>query len=679
MKRKLLIILAFVILGISGCEKNVIDNEKKTSVKNEPVLSNINYYDDKIENEYGDITLFASIKNKNEGYEHVAWTNFLGVNGNKAIIYHNEENGKRYVLRINTDTKAVEETMGLTEDDYAMCINDYILIKHEKYEKNEFNYVLYDYDFNEICRLDVDSSDNGIFLDKNMEKLYYVKDNKLKCMTLGDSKTYDMEVEYLDKIENIDDYGVSNDGREYLILDGCYDNNRRYKIMCDVSTGEIVKLFNETASMYKIEKGNIIMTDYQEDKTVLYDYADENIRYKYVSTVNDAMTNYKILSDGRVVAVNLIEGKASLFAFDNNNLAASTDVAIEDCLVNGGVLDLGDLSDTYLSCDIFEILGGDIVFFVECEDYSYYFKWTPQGENITNEEVEISDFSVDELFFASTGEEILNYFPGELSDNLKSLREKADDIEEKYDIDIKIGEESRGKYEQYLVGALIDYDFVNDALFRLDEQLGRYPDGFFKQFKDETYDGISVVLSGAIETINNEFVPVGFEISDYDVVTIDVDITYPEDFVATFNHEMCHAIESIIYDRWILESENNSDENNVEDYSLSDEKWKQFNPVVDDSIYTYDYNVCGYDKYEQFYNEWMGYEELYFTRGYGMTYPNEDRATIFEEVMSGNCGIDLDRATHIKEKLNYYCKCIRDSFDTTGWENVPWERYYIDS
>lgn len=498
-------------------------------------------------------------------------------------------------------------------------------------------------------------------------------------MTLGDSKTYDMEVEYLDKIENIDDYGVSNDGREYLILDGCYDNNRRYKIMCDVSTGEIVKLFNETASMYKIEKGNIIMTDYQEDKTVLYDYADENIRYKYVSTVNDAMTNYKILSDGRVVAVNLIEGKASLFAFDNNNLAASTDVAIEDCLVNGGVLDLGDLSDTYLSCDIFEILGGDIVFFVECEDYSYYFKWTPQGENITNEEVEISDFSVDELFFASTGEEILNYFPGELSDNLKSLREKADDIEEKYDIDIKIGEESRGKYEQYLVGALIDYDFVNDALFRLDEQLGRYPDGFFKQFKDETYDGISVVLSGAIETINNEFVPVGFEISDYDVVTIDVDITYPEDFVATFNHEMCHAIESIIYDRWILESENNSDENNVEDYSLSDEKWKQFNPVVDDSIYTYDYNVCGYDKYEQFYNEWMGYEELYFTRGYGMTYPNEDRATIFEEVMSGNCGIDLDRATHIKEKLNYYCKCIRDSFDTTGWENVPWERYYIDS
>ena len=171
MIRKLLIILAFVILGISGCEKNVIDNEKKTSVKNEPVLSNINYYDDKIENEYGDITLFASIKNKNEGYEHVAWTNFLGVNGNKAIIYHNEENGKRYVLRINTDTKAVEETMGLTEDDYAMCINDYILIKHEKYEKNEFNYVLYDYDFNEICRLDVDSSYNGIFLDKNMEKL----------------------------------------------------------------------------------------------------------------------------------------------------------------------------------------------------------------------------------------------------------------------------------------------------------------------------------------------------------------------------------------------------------------------------------------------------------------------------------------------------------------------------
>jgi len=33
----------------------------------------------------------------------------------------------------------------------------------------------------------------------------------------------------------------------------------------------------------------------------------------------------------------------------------------------------------------------------------------------------------------------------------------------------------------------------------------------------------------------------------------------------------------------------------------------------------------------------------------------------------------------IKDKLNFYAECIRETFDTTGWENVEWERYLIDN
>jgi hypothetical protein len=30
----------------------------------------------------------------------------------------------------------------------------------------------------------------------------------------------------------------------------------------------------------------------------------------------------------------------------------------------------------------------------------------------------------------------------------------------------------------------------------------------------------------------------------------------------------------------------------------------------------------------------------------------------------------------LEGKLDYYCRCIRDAFDTTGWaETVLWEQY----
>jgi len=37
--------------------------------------------------------------------------------------------------------------------------------------------------------------------------------------------------------------------------------------------------------------------------------------------------------------------------------------------------------------------------------------------------------------------------------------------------------------------------------------------------------------------------------------------------------------------------------------------------------------------------------------------------------------IDFNTTPNLKKKLNYYAKCIRATFDTTGWENVPWEAY----
>jgi hypothetical protein len=58
-----------------------------------------------------------------------------------------------------------------------------------------------------------------------------------------------------------------------------------------------------------------------------------------------------------------------------------------------------------------------------------------------------------------------------------------------------------------------------------------------------------------------------------------------------------------------------------------------------------------------------------------LSYPTEDRARIFESVMCDYYDIDFNKAPRIKAKLNYYADAIREAFDTTGWEEMPWEVY----
>ena len=38
---------------------------------------------------------------------------------------------------------------------------------------------------------------------------------------------------------------------------------------------------------------------------------------------------------------------------------------------------------------------------------------------------------------------------------------------------------------------------------------------------------------------------------------------------------------------------------------------------------------------------------------------------------------DMMTAPALYKKAEYMCRAIRSTFDTTGWENVRWERYHI--
>ena len=72
-------------------------------------------------------------------------------------------------------------------------------------------------------------------------------------------------------------------------------------------------------------------------------------------------------------------------------------------------------------------------------------------------------------------------------------------------------------------------------------------------------------------------------------------------------------------------------------------------------------------------------EQSYFLDNYSLAYPTEDRARIFENLMNKNSWYpDYSEIPLVRDKVNFYAQAIRETFDTTGWENVEWERYLID-
>ena len=69
-------------------------------------------------------------------------------------------------------------------------------------------------------------------------------------------------------------------------------------------------------------------------------------------------------------------------------------------------------------------------------------------------------------------------------------------------------------------------------------------------------------------------------------------------------------------------------------------------------------------------------EQGWFVDSYGAVNASEDKAQIMAEAMKrDNEGYFLTRPG-LWTKLDYFSRCIRDAFDTTGWPDVlTWEQY----
>lgn len=70
-----------------------------------------------------------------------------------------------------------------------------------------------------------------------------------------------------------------------------------------------------------------------------------------------------------------------------------------------------------------------------------------------------------------------------------------------------------------------------------------------------------------------------------------------------------------------------------------------------------------------------GDEGVYFVDSYSRTFASEDRARIMEFFMTRDDDAqELIKSPAIKKKLQHMSSAVRSVFDTSGWENVRWER-----
>lgn len=237
----------------------------------------------------------------------------------------------------------------------------------------------------------------------------------------------------------------------------------------------------------------------------------------------------------------------------------------------------------------------------------------------------------------------------------KAFYERAEALSERFGVKILIAEQCAPEYDSYHTYPLTDPTFVGEALDILEESMGRYPEGFFRQLPHGAYGHIQIELVGALmkkDGVENQPDGIAAFVENQDgfIRIVISGFTFRPD---TVYHEFTHVIDRrLAWDARIRE-----------DALFSEEDWLALQPEG----FAY---AMSYTDMPQENLQYAG--TGFFADDYSMTYPTEDRATLFASAMTESHL--LQERPGMQAKLDYYARCIRDCFHTEGWPEVTsWE------
>ncbi len=457
-----------------------------------------------------------------------------------------------------------------------------------------------------------------------------------------------------------DEQGVS-----YATVYGLAGDMFSYDGIVNLETGELVYLSRERNSYLTVQRGVLVSEDYAAGATYTiwtgeqphsYTWSGEYISCEILSNGDLLFYCSEVEEDDSTLFLGLYDGETGM-------LISSTSFQVENRL---GWLDSMVLSQT---------AENELLLCVTGEGQStLFFTWEFGGANHEMSSMTVTETVIPDQLKPEIEEswDPNSMKPGECLPELADLRQRADQMEEEYGVQIYISEECTNYLDSYVIMPESDYDTVQQALDVLEGVLAKYPEGFFEQFQAPNIEGIAIYLAGTIMGRSEGVLDYagGLQTETEAHLAVVLDSRDPYSLTFTLHHELGHAIESKInyYSQaWIVA-----------------EEWAELNP--DSQVYG-DCYLYSYDSYtervpenlNQFIYMMGDPADAYFVDDYSLTYPTEDRARLFEYVMNTDCGvIDWEEAPHLRAKVNKFAACIREAFDTTGWENVPWEAF-LDS
>ena len=224
------------------------------------------------------------------------------------------------------------------------------------------------------------------------------------------------------------------------------------------------------------------------------------------------------------------------------------------------------------------------------------------------------------------------------------------------------GPEVPKRIDYYDIHQFKNKDKLSVALDALEEILGCFPDDFFTQLCYGDIRGMRIYLCGDISSGHSDMInePSGFVniINNHNVIVLNCN--YSWDFSYTVGHEISHLIDQKL--TFIHTYDEKSE--------FSEGKWNSFNP----DSFSYDDSYANYNP-----DDPSNHISGYFIDSYGMTFATEDRSEIFGTAIDDYINGIYDDArftddSPIRNKLDYYSRCIRDGFDTKDWpDTMAWE------
>lgn len=248
---------------------------------------------------------------------------------------------------------------------------------------------------------------------------------------------------------------------------------------------------------------------------------------------------------------------------------------------------------------------------------------------------------------------------------LQEARDYADQLEERYGVTILLSAQGQEACEAVWDAVVTTTDqwpledepyAIARTLEALDRTLALYPEGFFRQMRNTMGEGgVRFIPVGHIE---NDVNAVGLTYETYGWQNIYIDVTL-DTFESVICHEIWHATEGVIsYRDWV---------------SFDPGNWSVCNP--EGFFYNEDVEDADPNPSRWTFNYEMDAQNVYFVDAYARTNAKEDRARIMEYVMANeDLAGALMQSPYITQKLEIMCQAIRNSFDTSAWGDLRWER-----